>query len=841
MNPVADPRRPLTSRAGVMVALAAALFAIVCTTLATAPAQAADLREFSAGNIITDQVFFDEGSMAPGAVQAFLDDKGSACVRGADGTACMRAYRMDTSSRSATTYCPGGYQGASQETAATIIYKVAQACRVNPQVLLVMLQKEMGLVRTTNPTAKMYSRAMGYGCPDNSTGVCDSAYYGLYNQLYSAASQFQRYVKNPTNYSYRAGITNYILYHPYNNCGRQAVYIQNGATAALYNYTPYVPNSAALNAGYGTGDGCSSYGNRNFFSYFTDWFGSTQSTGSGAVNLKYMALGGASSSLGLPVAATQCDLAAGGCARAYAGGSIYWSPSSGAAVVTGEVRTGWWANGGITGPMGYPIADSGPITGGAAGAFQGGSVYWSAGTGAHAVDNELLPNWWSTGGVSGSLGWPVASTGAVTGGKAGAFQGGSIYWSAATGAHWLNGEVRNRYWAMGSNTSELGFPTSDLGPAGAGQAAAFTGGSIYWSAGTGAHAVAKELASELVGHRWDHRLPRLADRRHGHGARWQVGHLPGRHDLLVAVLRRALADRRDPRPLPGGERRRGGARVPDRRPGGRPGRRGRRVPERLGVLVGRDRCAHRARRGPVGVVGSGRSDRPARIPHDRHRIGGRSPAARRGRSARSAAAPSTPRSPPGPALLSGNVLAAYVAAGGPEEIGFPIADQSPVTGGTAAAFQDAIHLRLAGHRRARGARPGPVGLVGSWRDHRPARLPDHRHRLGGRPRRRDGAGAAPSAVAPSTGRRRPAHGWCPGTCSPPTWPRAGPGRSASRLPTRGRSPAERPRRSRTGRSTPRRAPAPTWCAVRCARRGGVVAGSPARSASRPRTPRWPPA
>ena len=94
------------------MALAAALFAIVCTTLAPAPAQAADLREFNPGNIITDQVFFDEGSMTPGAVQAFLDDKGSSCVRGADGTACLRAYRMDTSSRSATTYCPVGYQGA---------------------------------------------------------------------------------------------------------------------------------------------------------------------------------------------------------------------------------------------------------------------------------------------------------------------------------------------------------------------------------------------------------------------------------------------------------------------------------------------------------------------------------------------------------------------------------------------------------------------------------------------------------------------------------------------------------------------------------------------------------
>src|SRR5699024_261440 len=44
---------------------------------------------------------------------------------------------------------------------------------------------------------------------------------------------------------------------------------------------PYQPNRAALNAGYGTGDGCSAYGNRNFYNYFTDWFGSTQGGGGG--------------------------------------------------------------------------------------------------------------------------------------------------------------------------------------------------------------------------------------------------------------------------------------------------------------------------------------------------------------------------------------------------------------------------------------------------------------------------------------------------------------------------------------------------------------------------------
>src|SRR5690606_8182666 len=43
----------------------------------------------------------------------------------------------------------------------------------------------------------------------------------------------------------------------------------------LYNYTPYQPNAAALSAGWGTAP-CGAYGNRNFYLYFTGWFGSTR-------------------------------------------------------------------------------------------------------------------------------------------------------------------------------------------------------------------------------------------------------------------------------------------------------------------------------------------------------------------------------------------------------------------------------------------------------------------------------------------------------------------------------------------------------------------------------------
>ena len=49
--------------------------------------------------------------------------------------------------------------------------------------------------------------------------------------------------------------------------------LANAATAALYYYTPYQPNAAALANLYGTGDSCSAYGNRNFWRLYRDWFG----------------------------------------------------------------------------------------------------------------------------------------------------------------------------------------------------------------------------------------------------------------------------------------------------------------------------------------------------------------------------------------------------------------------------------------------------------------------------------------------------------------------------------------------------------------------------------------
>jgi hypothetical protein len=254
----------------------AAILAVVVATAGLAvsvqaPATAAPTGLFDPGYIVSDPIFYDRNTMGEAAIQAFLDQQGAACVPAADGTACLKDYAQITGTRAADAYC-NGYTAGS-ERVATIIARVAVSCGINPQVLLVTLQKEQSLVtRKVAGTAAIYQKAMGYGCPD--TAACDALYYGFFNQVYSAARQFQVYTATSATRNYRPGRANTIAYNPNAACGSSSVFIQNQATANLYNYTPYQPNPAAIAAGYGSGDSCSAYGNRNFFNYFYDWFGS---------------------------------------------------------------------------------------------------------------------------------------------------------------------------------------------------------------------------------------------------------------------------------------------------------------------------------------------------------------------------------------------------------------------------------------------------------------------------------------------------------------------------------------------------------------------------------------
>ncbi|MGM7697415.1 FG-GAP repeat domain-containing protein [Microbacterium sp. A84] len=226
---------------------------------------------FTPGNLISDAVFTNENTMTEAQIQSFFNSKVSKCRA---GYTCLKDFKITSVTRAADAYCKG-YKGAANESAARIIYRVAQACDINPQVLIVMLQKEQGLVNHTWPSQWRYDIALGQGCPD--TAACDPKYVGFFHQIYGAARQMQTYLEGRYFTWYAPGKTWNLRYHPNASCGSSPVYISNKATAALYYYTPYQPNAAALAAGYGeANNACSSYGNRNFYNYFTDWFGSTQ-------------------------------------------------------------------------------------------------------------------------------------------------------------------------------------------------------------------------------------------------------------------------------------------------------------------------------------------------------------------------------------------------------------------------------------------------------------------------------------------------------------------------------------------------------------------------------------
>ena len=272
-----------------MLVIAAVVLALLtpavagATAASAAPASAAQaaatsvrpmtLDGWNAGSIISDAVFTSKSTMSADQIQSFFTAKVPSCQ---SGYTCLKDFRVTSQNRPADAYC-SGYSGTANESAASIIYRVAQSCNINPQVLIVMLQKEQGLVTHTWPSGWRYDSALGQGCPDDA--ACDPSYVGFFQQIYGAARQMQIYMEGRWFTWYAPGNTWNILYNPNQGCGSGPVYIANKATAALYYYTPYQPNPAALRAGYGEGDGCSAYGNRNFYNYFTDWFGSTQNNG----------------------------------------------------------------------------------------------------------------------------------------------------------------------------------------------------------------------------------------------------------------------------------------------------------------------------------------------------------------------------------------------------------------------------------------------------------------------------------------------------------------------------------------------------------------------------------
>ncbi|MCZ2836414.1 PQQ-dependent sugar dehydrogenase [Modestobacter sp. VKM Ac-2985] len=174
----------------------------------------------------------------------------------------------------------------------------------------------------------------------------------------------------------------------------------------------------------------------------------------------------------------------------FAGGtSVYWSPATGAHQVGGAIRGVWSGMGWERSIHGYPRGSerSTPNGRGRYNDFQDGGVYWLPGVGARSVHGAIYLTWARFGWEAGRLGFPITDeNGTPDGvGRYNHFEGGSVYWTPGTGAQQVEGAIRARWAALGWETSYLGYPTSDEYPVPGGRRSDFQGGSITWDAATG--------------------------------------------------------------------------------------------------------------------------------------------------------------------------------------------------------------------------------------------------------------------------------------------------------------------------------------------------------------------
>ena len=133
----------------------------------------------------------------------------------------------------------------------------------------------------------------------------------------------------------------------------------------------------------------------------------------------------------------EMDLGDGrGRARDYENASIYWTPQTGAFEIHGDIRIHYGQVGGFRGFLHYPLTDeTGTPDGvGRFNHFEGGSIYWTPETGAKEVHGAIRDLWQGMGWERSWLGYPTSDEQDMPGGRISFFQGGAIRWTPEGGA-----------------------------------------------------------------------------------------------------------------------------------------------------------------------------------------------------------------------------------------------------------------------------------------------------------------------------------------------------------------------------------------------------------------------
>ncbi|WP_371706597.1 GH25 family lysozyme [Pseudarthrobacter sp. NIBRBAC000502771] len=201
--------------------------------------------------------------------------------------------------------------------------------------------------------------------------------------------------------------------------------------------------------------------------------------------------------IGFPLAKEVCGLRGGGCYQLFQGGSILFSPASGAYAMTGRILNYWAQTGFENGQLGYP---TGPASCGAVQtecwqSFEKGTVAYSAATPIQTVPaGPMAQAWTNLGAAGGALGYPASAQicGLKDGGCFQMFAKGALMYSPAAGAQpSLLGPIRDFWQKQGFENGALGYPASNVicGLVGAGCFQNYLGGTVMWSNASGAHAM----------------------------------------------------------------------------------------------------------------------------------------------------------------------------------------------------------------------------------------------------------------------------------------------------------------------------------------------------------------
>jgi hypothetical protein len=237
---------------------------------------------FNPNLLITDQSFADSGTFgSAAAIQKFFEEHGS--VLSNTSASFIAKLKEDAPATKAALEDPEPNLDHLR-TAAELIYDATKKTGLNPQVILVTLQKEQSLITGTfasdSDLQTALNHALGFGCPDS--GPCNNIFASFYRQLFgSFDSTGGRYLGAAASlmksFTYTNSLGLRVGRGPDNGSGStklgdtltlsntmgsfggiassQPVTLSNFATTALYRFTPHVFN-----------------GNYNFWKYYTLWF-----------------------------------------------------------------------------------------------------------------------------------------------------------------------------------------------------------------------------------------------------------------------------------------------------------------------------------------------------------------------------------------------------------------------------------------------------------------------------------------------------------------------------------------------------------------------------------------